>query len=434
MILHGSGDVSSDDWEPAETEIRNRIRERGRISFAEFMDLALYHLEGGYYSVGQPVGAAGDFYTSPAAHPAFGALLAVQMERCWELMSRPSPFYVVEMGSGDGLLARALLNYATRPSSDFAFALDYIALDRRHSAVADSANTPPPQRVLADGAPLAGVHGCFISNELIDAFPVHRFRIVDGVVRELYVVVAASGELMEEAGEPSTPRLAERLAKLGHALPDGYTGEVNLTMSDWARDVSAALDRGFVVTIDYGYSARELYAPTRTQGTLQTYLRHTESGSPFTRIGRQDITAHVDFTALARDGAAVGLRPLGVASQAEYLHGLGAGRMIDELRRIPMPAYDRDANLMAMRGLVDPTRLGGFKVLVQSKGVEVSDVAELMPSPTRLDGMEPPMLDSLHTPLYEGKYPQREFKLESLWPFGDPDDEEGSERAPQGRG
>ncbi|MDP6422084.1 MAG: class I SAM-dependent methyltransferase [SAR202 cluster bacterium] len=424
MIPHRTGDAAPTERGVAETEIRKRIVERGRIPFSEFMELALYHPVGGYYSTRRPVGAQGDYYTSPAAHPAFGALLAVQMERCWELLWRPSPFYVVEMGSGDGLLAQAFLAYAENLNSDFCDALEYVALDRRRSAVVRAQQPWSQQRVTSDGIPLVGVQGCFISNELVDAFPVHRFRIVDDHVREIFVTEDDDGRLIEEAGDPSTLTISERLASLDCRLPEGYTGEVNLGITNWARDVSAALDRGFVVTIDYGYPAQELYAPSRSQGTLQTYFQHTESGGPFNRIGRQDITAHVDFTALERDGEMAGLISLGIRSQSEYLRELGAGRMIDALRQMPMSAHDRDANMMALRELVNPTGLGGFRVLVQHIGVDGVGYSELMPSQNRLESLTPPLLDSAHTPLFEGRYPQHEFELESLWPFGDPDDDE----------
>ena len=423
MISDRPGDDVSFERGVAETEIRKRIGERGRIPFSEFMELALYHPGGGYYSTRRPVGAQGDYYTSPAAHPAFGALLAVQMERCWELLEQPSPFYVAEMGSGDGLLARAILAYAENLNPEFRNALEYVALDRQRSTVGRAQQPWVPQCVVSDGVPLVGVQGCFISNELIDAFPVRRFRIVDDHVREIFVTEDDDGRLIEEAGDPSTPGIADRLAGLDHRLPDGYTGEVNLGIADWARNVSAAMDRGFVVTVDYGYTEQELYAPSRGQGTLQTYFRHTETGNPFNRIGRQDITAHVDFTALEQHGAQAGLTSLGVRSQSEFLRDLGAGRMIDALRQMPISSRERDANLMALRELFSPTGLGGFRVLVQHKGVDGAGYGELMPSQTRLDGLLPSLLESAHTPLLEGRYPQHEFELESLWPFGNPEGE-----------
>ena len=165
--------------------------------------------------------------------------------------------------------------------------------------------------------------GCVLSNELIDAFPVHRFEIRDGSLFELLVDVDADGRFHSVAGEPSTPLLAERLDSLGVELPDGTRGEINLRIGEWVRRVSEIIERGFVVTIDYGYEAKELYSPERSRGTLQTYYKHTSGSSPYQWIGRQDITAHVDFTSVIEEGRAAGLRPLCLMTQAEYLNRLG---------------------------------------------------------------------------------------------------------------
>ncbi|HBJ30250.1 MAG TPA: hypothetical protein DDY93_02655, partial [Dehalococcoidia bacterium] len=153
----------------AETEIRRRIASEGRITFADFMETALYYPEGGYYTTQKVVGGAGDYFTSPAAHPAFGALLALQLERIWEVMGRPEPFHTVEMGAGDGLLARDLVEFTKHLQPEFTRALEYLTTDRTTSGVAEM-----------------GITGCVISNELVDAFPVHRFRIDDGTLKEAF--------------------------------------------------------------------------------------------------------------------------------------------------------------------------------------------------------------------------------------------------------
>ena len=177
-----------------EREIRARIAERGRVAFAEFMEAALYDPRGGYYT---GAGADADYYTSPAAHPAFGALVAVQLSRMWEALGRPGCFTAVEMGSGSGLLASDVVSYARRALGPFAEALRYVTVDRARPARADGA----VRHVVASRMPFAGVVGCVLSNELLDAFPVRRFEVRDGRVLEVYVVVRG-GRFAEELGEP----------------------------------------------------------------------------------------------------------------------------------------------------------------------------------------------------------------------------------------
>ena len=401
----------------AEAEVRRRIFDRGRISFAEFMEIALYHPTGGYYSK-RRVGESRDYFTSSAAHPAFGALLAVQAERIWGIMGRPRPFHVVEMGAGEGLMARDFVRYAHSLNPGFADALTYVALDRVRAGARAPFPSVPFQSVLTDGAPLNGVTGLFISNELLDALPVHRFEIRSGKVHELFVSLDESGTLVEQPGEPPNPQIVERLSRSGIELHEGFVGEVNLGIGPWMRQVAASLNCGIVITIDYGYEASQLYSSSRKRGTLHTYFRHTEGAGPFRRIGSQDITAHVDFTAVATEGAEVGLRSVGLLTQAEYLKTLGWSQIAEGTRGITLSSYDRDANLMALRELVRPEGLGGFKVMVQEKGTNIGSLGELTPSLARTGCLATPVLGAEHIPLFAGRYPSYDPSLETLWPFG----------------
>ena len=375
-----------------ERELRARIAERGRVTFAEFMEMALYDPRGGYYT---GAGAEADYYTSPAAHPAFGALVAVQLSRMWEALGRPGCFTAVEMGSGGGLLASDIVSYARRALGPFADALRYVTVDRARPSRAAA----EVRHVVASRMPFAGVVGCVLSNELLDAFPVRRFEVRGGRVLEVYVVVRG-GRFVEELDEPSTPDVAEHVERLGVELPEGFRGEVNSGIAPWMADVSAALDRGFVLTIDYGYVRGET-APAEGGDTVQGYYRHTGGASPYERVGEQDLTAHVDFTRVVEEGRRTGLRPLSLRSQARFLRDMGLSGWLDRMRREPMAESRRMANLMAMRELVKPEGLGGFKVLVQSKG----DVAA-----ERLDEAGPiaeelPLLTEEHARLLEGRYP-----------------------------
>ncbi len=409
----------------AEAEIRARIARRGKVTFAEFAEVALYHPRGGYYTSPAALGASGDFFTSPGAHPAFGALVAVQLARMWQVMGQPSPFYVVEMGTGPGLLAREVLDYAPLTDSAFASALQYIALERYAAPEGWPGEREAIHRITAAGVPLRGIVGCFMSNELLDSFPVHRFQVQGGVAREVYVALEAD-RLVEVLDEPSTPLLQQRLDSLGVPLPEGLRGEVNLAVGPWVRSVADALSRGFVITIDYGYEAHELYSPRRAQGTLQTYYRHTQGASPYQRVGRQDITAHVDFSLVMAEGEAAGLRPLALLTQAEFLRRLGADAMLEAIRadRRLRPA-ERQANIMGMLELVKPDGLGGFKVLIQEKGTGIGDVGQLAPGEALLERVRRspvPLLGREHVPLMAGRYPHLEWQPpEELWPFGEQD-------------
>ena len=250
----------------AERVIRQRIRQQDRITFAEFMQTALYHPVDGYYTSEKPFGAAGDYYTSPAVHPAFGALLALQLYGMWCFLGQPSEFAVVEMGAGNGILARDITSFVTQLPDGFAESLTYICVDRYALRHAEEASIGPASRIewlRAEALPLRGIVGCFISNELVDAFPVHRFQVADGNVLEIYVSLNDDGEFVEVLDKPSIPMIEERLSDLDSPLVDGHQGEVSPRVVPWLNEIARALTRGFAITIDYGYEAKELYSARR---------------------------------------------------------------------------------------------------------------------------------------------------------------------------
>ena len=408
-----------------EGEIRARIARQGKITFAEFMEVALYHAEGGYYTGGASADTRRDYYTSPAAHPAFGALIAIQLWRMWEVLGCPSPFYVIEMGAGGGMLARDVVGYIPALPGRFGEALRYVALDR--SSIRAKLDGVPAtiQRVITSGMPVDGIVGCLISNELVDSFPVHRFQIQGGALKEAYVTLDQD-RFVEFLDEPSTPLVAQRFESCGFSPAEGYRGEVNLQIGPWMKGVAEALDRGFVLTVDYGYEVSELYSPERAHGTLQTYYRHTDTASPFERIGMQDITAHVDFSSLVSTGQAAGLIPVGLCTQAQFLYGLGLDRWMRRLRTEGLMQRERDANTMAMRELVRAEGLGGFNVLVQEKGTGVTELSQLGvsrapsgESSVLTDELPVPLLRPDHVPLLEGRYPHTGWQWEGMWPQGD---------------
>ena len=391
-----------------ELAIRQCILASGPITFAEFMDAALYSPLGGYYTrVGASARSAqsgdpADYFTSPMAHPAFGALIAVQLRDMWRRMARSSEFTVVELGAGDGLLARDVTAYAERLDPAFADALEYLAVDR-----------VPRQNPLfpvhgPDRIP-SSINGCLLSNELLDAMPVHRFVIEKGELRELYVGVEGD-RFCEVIGLPSTPAIAARLGELAHGLPDGYRGEVNLGIDSWWADlVSNTLDAGYVMTVDYGYDRAELYAPARWRGTLRCYYRHTRVDEPLARVGHQDMTAHVDFTSVDEALVQRGFDIAGHATQEKFLTRLGAAGFVEALRKSGMSPFEQAANRAGILELLNPRGMGGFRVAIHARNAPKDRLIGLSEPDDRDTDMSLPLptLDARggHASLLASRYP-----------------------------
>ena len=367
-------------------EIRALIQKHGRITFAQFMQACLYSPHGGFYS-SRGTRISTHFGTSPTSHPVFGALIARQLEQMWHLLGDPPVFHVIEVGSGDGALAQSIVQACWRMAPRLAQVLYYVAADYEprwlpspdHPFAWDNGTgdgmSPSRrdallgvQRVKTEGLrAFRKVVGCILCNELIDNFPVHRFAIQGGRVKEVFVT-SAGGTLTEVLDEPSSPRIEERLTSLGLSLTEGYRGEVNLAMEDWTGQLAQALDRGFILTIDYGQLATDLYSHQNHQGTLVCYHRHVVSSDPYQHIGHQDMTCQVDFTSLMRLGDRHGLATVGYALQSQFLTNLGFSSCLDALQTQGLSAARTALSRMAMMTLVDPNEYGDFKVLAQAKG------------------------------------------------------------------
>ena len=380
----------------AEHKIRRRIAASGAITFAEFMEVALYH-RGGYYASRGPIGAGGDYFTSPVAHPAFGALVCVQLHTMWQTLGQPDPFWVIEAGAGDGVLASDIVDFASRQFPLFSEAIRYVAVDRL-SPVDASRMSRGVEWVQSVGIPVGGIVGCVVANELIDAMPVHRFEITACGPCEVYVSLDSEGRFIELLDESSTKLITGCVESIGRVLQYGFRGEVNAGVRPWVAAVAEGLERGFVLTLDYGYEVEELYSDARSGGTLQTYYRHTDSGSLYQRIGRQDMTAHVDFTALIDEGRSVGLRPVFLTTQGEFLLSLGYARVEDSLHAAAIGSAERRFNVRAMRRLIDPEGLGKFKVLVQDKDSGISQASDLVPCADSVTGLTVPLPTKFHMP------------------------------------
>lgn len=306
-----------------------------RISFAEFMDLALYHPQFGYYATrATTIGAQGDFFTSPHLGADFGELLAEQFVQMWEILQRPHPFTLIEMGAGQGLLALDILRYLHRTYPEFYACLEYLIVEKAAALIATQQQQLQP--LLPTGISLRwcslaelppdSITGCCFSNELVDAFPVHQFMLAAGQLQEVYVTATQDQSLIqfrEVLDRPSTDRLTTYFDLIGIEFssaiyPDRYRSEINLAALDWITAVADRLHRGYVLTIDYGYPAQRYYHPALSEGTLQCYYQHAHHSNPYLSVGQQDITAHVNFTALERQGEQCGLRTIGFVQQGLF--------------------------------------------------------------------------------------------------------------------
>ena len=379
----------------AEQAAKRKIEQLGKITFAEFMQIALYHRSGGYYSA-QRNDLSEDYYTSPRAHPAFGALIATHLRHLWRLLGCPKPYQVVEIGAGSAVLGDDVTSHVYNKLEKFSGSLEYVS--------ADLSETELP----------TGITGCVFSNELLDAFPVHRFQIVNGEVKELYVTLSGN-EFSEVVAEPSTGRIKGRLTELGVRLREGHRGEISLGIQSWFDRVSKILRRGFLITIDYGYEGNSYYQ-NHPNGTLQTYWEHTQGVNPYRNVGKQDITSHVEFTSVINTGREFGFEPLTFISQNQYLKSLGIDVWIENLRHTNNSPKEKEANLFAMRDLIRPDGLGRFKVLIQYKGtdLEEQDILPISPIPTE---QNPPLLDDRHLELLLARYPESIPSFQTLWPW-----------------
>jgi SAM-dependent MidA family methyltransferase len=337
------------------------------------MELCLYHPELGYYiRPRQRIGREGDFFTSSSVHALFGRLVGRQLHQMWELLGR-GPFAIAEQGAGEGHLCLDILDAAAEEFPEFYKEIRYFLVEISPDNKARREKMLTSHRGCTEWVSLeslAGMEGCFLSNELVDAFPVHLLEKQGQDLFEVFVT-EAGGNFVEALRPPSTPAISEHFQWLGTAPVEGNRVELNLRAVSWMKKVAGLLKRGFVLTIDYGYPAAELYAPFRRNGTLMCYQRHTSSENPYERIGCQDITAHVDFTALQRAGGEEGLENLYFGAQYRFLVGLGFVEALMELESREADETRARALRLTLKNLILPEGGMGdiFKILVQGKGV-----------------------------------------------------------------
>jgi SAM-dependent MidA family methyltransferase len=350
--------------------IRDEIEGDGPITFARFMDLALYDPVGGYYrGAATRPGRDGDFLTAPESHPIFGAALARAVADAWDQLGRPYPFVLREYGAGTGTLALAILVGLARERPDLASVLRYDPIEvepRRLEAIAARFEAAGNAGALAltAASPERPIVGLVLANEVLDALPTHRVVQRGGALREV-AVGWDGGAFVDVEVDPTTPALAARLEAEHVTLVDGQRAEICLALDGWIAAAAAGLGRGVLLLIDYGHPATELYDPVRRRdGTLRAYLRHRVHDDPYIHVGRQDLTAHVDVTAVEHAASGAGLIHLGTTTQAEFLVGLGTEGLLQAIQADPATTIeDYLAVRSALLRLLDPAAMGRFRVM-----------------------------------------------------------------------
>ncbi len=353
--------------------ISEQIRAGGPMPFADFMRECLYHPTHGYYS--RPSARRfGDYYTSVDVHPIFGRLLARQFAEMWVLLGSPRPFVLVESGAGVGRLAGHILDFSARALPHFYSAMEYVAVEHSAARRAEhgarlSAHVAAGRVSSADELPRSISAGCIFSNELLDALPVHRVYLKNGALREIYVGFE-SGKFIEVLGKPSNPALEQCFMEQGVTLAEEQQAEVCLEACDWIENAGRSLERGFVLTIDYGHEARALYDEHHNRGTLLAYRDHAVSEKLLDAPGEQDLTSHVNFTAMDLWGRRAGLVRTGLVTQSQFLVALGRGNEFADLYEPGQTEMEKLRARLLLKSLIHPEGLGEkFQVLIQRKGI-----------------------------------------------------------------
>jgi SAM-dependent MidA family methyltransferase len=356
--------------------IKSEIRAKGRLNFEEFMELALYHPEYGYYTSGKErIGREGDFYTSPFVHAAFGRTLAGFITKAWETIHAPQNG-VIEMGAGKGLLASDILDAIQEERPDLYYNAEYYVLERNtHSRrQLDEALGHHAEKVRFLSSPddlsPKSFNGVVVSNELVDSFPFRRAIWKEGKLREIYVTLE-DDEFVEITDVPSTYSLTKYFDSYDLSFNEGQQVEINLRAKEWIQKVGAMINKGLVLTIDYGHLAPELFSPERMRGTYKCMHKHQINESPYINIGGQDITCHVDYSNLIRAGDSVGLEEIKYTTQGQFLIDWGILELMESDVEMPVSSdTGEEKKRAAIKTLFLPGQMGhSFKVLLQGKNL-----------------------------------------------------------------
>ena len=356
---------------PLQQKIIEKIKTKGPITFKNFMEMALYEPELGYYnSQNTKIGRAGDFYTSSHLHPIFGMMIGKQIEEMWEIMEKPSDFQIVEMGTGAGYVCKDMLDYykGGKEEKNIFKYIQYIIIElnpaMREQQKKLLVDYLDKIRWVASLKELNNIKGCILSNELLDAFPVHLVEMEDEIKE---VFVGADGEALKEIKEkPDTNEISDYLKEFSIELPKQYRTEINLDIKKWLNEVNNALTEGFILTIDYGYPSWDYYSEDKDRGTLLCYHKHQVVEYPYQHIGEQDITAHVNFSSVKKWGEKLGINTIGFCQQGTFLMSLGIDEAIAEIHK---NSSDYLFEVARIKKLILPGTMGEtHKVMIQYKG------------------------------------------------------------------
>lgn len=367
---------------PLFNRIMNRVHS-GPMTFAEFMEAALYDPDYGYYTSGKTrIGAEGDYITSPSMSPVFGRTLARLAVKLDEILDHPDPFTILEPGAGMGQTAAEILGALGKKSPDFRKRVRYLALEKsagQNAVLKRNLGEIPGFEVVEGLSLINPVVGMIFSNEFFDALPVHRLIMRDAI-REIYVG-EEGGRLVDVEGELSDKSLAEWF-ETGVKLLKGQSADISLEWIKWTKLLAEKLGKGLLVSIDYGYPAHELYSPVRYQGTLLAYRGHKVSDDLYADPGGQDLTAHVDFTALAEAGLRAGLETVAFSDQLRMFMALGVHEVFAELEAECPTLAQYQVAVQPAKALIMPGGMGEmFKILAQHRGLgdKIGDLRKIIP-------------------------------------------------------
>jgi SAM-dependent MidA family methyltransferase len=354
--------------------IKEKINAHGPVSFHDYMEMALYHPGLGYYTGGKKnIGCEGDYYTSPQLTPLFGQMVAKQIVEMWYILGK-NPFTIVEYGAGSGALCNHIMRQLKEIPELYKH-LSYYIIEKNAQCQQEKIKPSPGNVCWASSIDdIPSTNGCILSNELLDNFPVHQVVMQD----ELMEIYVGYTNCFEEILKPASQQIISFLKEFNLEFPSGFRAEINLQASRWVKDIAKNLNKGFVITIDYGYLAEGFYKPDRSNGTLVCYHNHRVHYNPYIHTGEQDITTHVNFSTLQKWGIENGLTNCGYTSQGNFLAGLGITSHLREMEKKENGAHatEQQKNFLAHTLLFDMGKK--FKVLVQQKGLTKPMLSGLM--------------------------------------------------------
>lgn len=350
--------------------IKKEIKKNGPIPFSKYMEYCLYHPEKGYYrGLMPPIGKSGDYYTSPCVHKMFGYIMARQIAEILSCIDAKH-FFVVEAGAGNGYLARDIGEYLKNKHSNLHKKLTMCIIEP-HLPYRDlqlKEISPFYEKIefISSLDDLTKFSGVFYSNELFDSMPVEILESDDDRnIKQIYV--GLENDNFIEINMQMDELVKQYLDEFDIKIPPHFRIEISPLVTEFYKKIAEKLDSGAIITIDYGYPRSELLSEQHNRGTLMCYYRHVALENPYIRIGKQDITAHIDFTALKEVGEKAGLITAGFVEQYYFLMSAGILKELEELsRNIDRETYERE--IIKIKNILMPSGMGEiFKVLVQTR-------------------------------------------------------------------